>query len=122
MKIGDFVTGIDQSYVRSIYEIVGFTEIDGEEAIKLVFRAFQNTIAEFPDRITIRPKSDFKVVNETYLAYTKINLKEHFYEKDFIHELPEEVAHKIVTWLLIPKNGQLEMTPIVKSEFDPDGE
>lgn len=121
MKIGDFVTGKDQSYVRSIYEVVGFTKIDGEDAVKLVFRSFMNEIADYPDKIYIRPKNDFMVVSQSYIK-TIPSLSKTFCNPQMLSNLPEGVSHKISTWLLTPEQGKLKMTPVLKSEFDPDGE
>lgn len=98
MKKGDFVTGIDKSYQRSIYEVVELTEYCGVQAIGLIFRQLDNFISPLNDisEYCVRPLKDFRIatdievgfsglfVEEKYSSYLSLSeLKRVIYENEF---------------------------------------
>lgn len=69
MKAGDLITGIDRSYVRSIYRIGSLVPINGD--ITTYFVAYDGEVNEFKAIDSIRRMNPNELVNEFRLATCK---------------------------------------------------
>lgn len=65
MEIGDYVTGKDRSYPRSIYKIIGFPLVEDWEkkAVLLEFISFQGSPLTI-STLWVRPLKDFRLASE----------------------------------------------------------
>lgn len=64
MQLGDYVTGVDRSYPRSIYRVLGFPIVEGcrDDAVLLEFVSYRGKA--FTDKLWVRPLDDFRLASE----------------------------------------------------------
>ena len=77
-KVGDFVIGVDQSYKRSIYEVVKYSKESPFDVIWVIFRSLENIKAKKEDMQTvlIRPAVNFRLATDEEVYREKLSFRD----------------------------------------------